>query len=187
MAFRSLDPRVNRLNLPEDTENFVPASELDQWATYEVFHQAHRGEHHVHVGPVHAPNAEMALLFAKEQYGRRQHCVNMWVVRSADIMAFEYEDSDMFETAPEKLYRESSGYKNREKVEDFHSSQLVDDLQEEGEQTAEEAAPSEAAINGSAGSPESWRTGDRVATRNGKQRRTGTVVVAKPKQESNQS
>jgi hypothetical protein len=61
----------------------------------------------------------MALLFAKEQYARRFGCVNLWVVRSADVFASEYEDDDMFLPAHDKSYREASAYRNREKIEDF--------------------------------------------------------------------
>lgn len=82
-----------------------------QWELYEVFHQRARGEHHVHVGAVHAPDAEMALILAKEQYARRAACVNLWVVRASDIFASDYDDSDMFAHATDKSYREAFGYK----------------------------------------------------------------------------
>jgi len=82
-----------------------------QWPVFEVFHQQARGEAHVHVGAIHAPDAEMALLLAKEQYARRQACVNLWVVPVDAITASKYEDSDMFEHVSDKSYRESWGYK----------------------------------------------------------------------------
>jgi ring-1,2-phenylacetyl-CoA epoxidase subunit PaaB len=119
MTTHSLDPRVNRAwPLPQqDQHPDAPAG--DQFQTWQVFHQSHRGEQHMHVGIVHAPTAEMALLFAKEQYARRFQCVNLWVVRSADVFASEYEDDDMFQPAHDKSYREASSYRNREKIEDF--------------------------------------------------------------------
>jgi ring-1,2-phenylacetyl-CoA epoxidase subunit PaaB len=82
-----------------------------QWPVFEVFHQQARGEPHVHVGSVHAPDAEMALLLAKEQYSRRQACVNLWVVPTTAITATAYEDADMFLHELDKSYRESWGYK----------------------------------------------------------------------------
>ncbi len=81
-----------------------------QWPVYEVFHQQARGEPHVYVGSVHAPDAEMALVLAKEQYARRQACVNLWVVPAEAITASRYEDADMFERHTDKSYRESWGY-----------------------------------------------------------------------------
>jgi len=82
-----------------------------QWSVYEVFHQKARGEHHVHVGSVHATDPEMALILAKEQYARRMACVNLWVVKASDIHASDYADSDMFAHATDKSYREAYGYK----------------------------------------------------------------------------
>ncbi len=81
-----------------------------QWRVFEVFHQQARGDPHVYVGSVHAPDAEMALLLAKEQYARRQACVNLWVVPAEAITATEYEDADMFIHETDKSYRESWGY-----------------------------------------------------------------------------
>lgn len=115
----SLDPRVNRAGLLHPEGEYQPEERLDQWETYEVFHQAERGAQHVHTGIVHAPNAEMAILFAKEQFARRMECVNIWVVRSADVHQTEYEDADMFLPSFDKDYREAAGYRNREKIKRF--------------------------------------------------------------------
>ncbi len=88
-----------------------------QEAVWEVFHQQTRGEPHVHVGAIHAADAEMALLMAKEQYGRRQACVHLWVVRAEHIIATEYEDSDMFDHAVDKSYREAYGYDTTKRIQ----------------------------------------------------------------------
>ena len=116
MKIDSLDPRVARADIPTDIE---PLKELDQWETYEIFHQKKRGDHHLHVGSVHAPNMEMAFLFGKEQYGRRGVCVNMWVVKTKDVFASAYEDQDIFETTPDKVYREAGGYKVMDKINKY--------------------------------------------------------------------
>jgi ring-1,2-phenylacetyl-CoA epoxidase subunit PaaB len=87
-----------------------------QWEVYEVFHQKARGEHHVHVGSVHAPDPEMALVLAKEQYARRMACVNLWVVKASDIQSSDYADQDMFAHAIDKSYREAYGYKVVKKI-----------------------------------------------------------------------
>lgn len=101
-----------RAQIPTDPETpFEPLPERDQLETYEVFHQERRGEHPTHVGSLHAPNPDVALLFAKEQYARRSRCVGLWVVKTADIFTIGVEDADIFETTPEKNYREASGYR----------------------------------------------------------------------------
>lgn len=119
---KSLDPRVNRAQIELNNE-IKPLNEMDQWETYEVFHQKKRGDQHMHVGIVHAPNAEMALLFGKEQFGRRGITANIWVVKTANVFASEYEDQDIFETVPEKQYREAGGYKVMEKINKYKKEQ----------------------------------------------------------------
>lgn len=64
--------------------------ELDQFETYEAFHQKKEGAAFTYVGPVHAPNEDVAFLFAKEQYSRRFACVGMWVVRTEHIQLTPY-------------------------------------------------------------------------------------------------
>ena len=120
----SLDPRVTRMNIDTSSAPELEAKpELDQFHTYEVFHQAKTGAHHMHVGIVHAPNADMALVLAKEQYGRRGQTVNIWVVNTRDIVAMETTDSDVFTTTPEKTYRDVGAYMVRNKVEAFKKQQ----------------------------------------------------------------
>ncbi len=116
----SLDPRVTRMQInPNQAEALEPKPELDQFQTFEVFHQGKSGAHHVHVGSVHAPNRELALLLAKEQYGRRGQTINLWVVNTRDVFTMSAEDSDVFTTTPEKMYRDVAAYMVRNKVEAF--------------------------------------------------------------------
>ncbi len=95
-----------------------------QWRVFEVFHQSTRGEPHVHVGSVHAPDAESAVILAKEQFSRRQACVNMWVVPAEAITATRYEDADMFQHGTDKSYREAFGYETTKRA------RAVGDMQE---------------------------------------------------------
>jgi ring-1,2-phenylacetyl-CoA epoxidase subunit PaaB len=117
-----IDPRIKRLDV-ESTYGKTQVGANEEWITWEVFHQKKRGEQHEHVGIVHAPDAQLALVFAKEQYGRRLKSANIWVVKSSDIFSFSYDDQDMFETAPEKLYREAGGYKVRDKINQYKKEQ----------------------------------------------------------------
>jgi ring-1,2-phenylacetyl-CoA epoxidase subunit PaaB len=98
---------------------------MDQFETYEVFHQKKRGDQHVHVGIVHAPNAEMALLFGKEQFGRIGLSVYIWVVKTSNVFASDYDDADIFETVPEKQYREAGGYKVMDKINKYKKENKV--------------------------------------------------------------
>ena len=118
---QSLDPRIQRLDLPSNTDKKAILGIGDNWGIFEVFHLKKRGDHHMHVGSIHAPNEAMALVFAKEQYGRRKKCINLWVVKTPDIVSFPLEDEDMFYAAvsPEKKYRDASGFKVSDKIKEF--------------------------------------------------------------------
>jgi ring-1,2-phenylacetyl-CoA epoxidase subunit PaaB len=100
---------------PEDGggwERRLPAAR-DVWA---VFLQARRRDPHVHVGDVHAPDAEMALVVAKENYARRDPCVNLWVVRAEAIHATTADVVEMFEPAIDKSYRFGGSYRKQQHV-----------------------------------------------------------------------
>ncbi|MBL7776988.1 MAG: hypothetical protein JNK66_01695 [Chitinophagales bacterium] len=113
----SLDPRVQRLNMAADTDNELHTN--SHLITWEVFHQEKRGKQVVHVGIVHAPNPEMALILAKEQYARRGKTTNLWVAKTADVYTFSTGDDDMFATIPEKTFRDPASYKVRDRIEKF--------------------------------------------------------------------
>ena len=83
-----------------------------QWDTYEVFHQSKRGEPHEHVGSVHAPDSQFALQLARDQFARRLKCVSLWVVRSSDITATDYQDDSFFGMTTDK-----SRGRNRQETE----------------------------------------------------------------------
>jgi ring-1,2-phenylacetyl-CoA epoxidase subunit PaaB len=115
----SLDPRVNRLDFKkvEDTEEHTNS----HLVTFEVFHQEKRGKQVIHVGGVHASNPEMALVMAKEVFGRRGKTTNLWVVKTSEVFTFPSEDEDVFETTPEKTFRDPAFYKVRDRIEKFQN------------------------------------------------------------------
>ena len=49
--------------------------------------QEKNGRFHKSVGSVHAPDAEMALLNARDLFGRRPEVVNLWVAATDHILA----------------------------------------------------------------------------------------------------
>jgi len=87
-----------------------PQASDTEWQDWEVFQQDVRGEHHHHVGALHAPDAETALLLAKENFARRGACANLWVVAARNVYATAYEDADIFQHTTDKLYREPAGF-----------------------------------------------------------------------------
>lgn len=88
-----------------------------QWETYEVFHQSKRGDPHEHVGSVHAPDPQMALQLARDQFARRLKCVSLWIVRSRDITATDYQDKSFFAQMTDKSYRDPKAFDAPGKLE----------------------------------------------------------------------
>ena len=118
MVLKSLDPRVSRLGIPETQDAMAPKATLDQFETYEAFIQVKDNKPFEHVGPVHAPNEEMAFLFAKEQYSRRgMFCNALCVAKTENIKTSDFTDNgvDIYDT----LNAEPSG-KESDSFEVFH-------------------------------------------------------------------
>jgi len=65
-----------------------------EWPMWEVFIRQRRGLSHVHVGSLHAPDAETALMSARDVYTRRVEGVSIWVVASSEIVASD-PDADL--------------------------------------------------------------------------------------------
>jgi ring-1,2-phenylacetyl-CoA epoxidase subunit PaaB len=76
-----------------------------QSAIYEVFRQERKGQPFQHAGSVEAPNETFAEIYAREQYGRRQESVALWVV-PRDALHEIREFPDEFDLK----YRRVDGY-----------------------------------------------------------------------------
>ena len=58
-----------------------------EWPLWEIFIRGQHGLNHRHVGSLHAADAEIAMLNARDVYTRRNEGVSIWVVKSTDITA----------------------------------------------------------------------------------------------------
>lgn len=93
----------------EPTEVEMGEATSDTWPLWEVFVRAKRGLNHVHVGSLHAPDADTAVLNARDAYTRRAEGVSVWVVRSVEIHASDDAES-MFGPFEDKPYRHPTFY-----------------------------------------------------------------------------
>ena len=85
------------------------------WPVFEVFTQAREGQAFTHGGNVTAPDLDMALLYAREFYGRRNESVRIWIVPRDSIL--ELVDPDILHPpAVDRSYRNSSGYSLRDRL-----------------------------------------------------------------------
>ena len=91
---------------------------------FEVFRQERKGQPFQHAGSVSAPDERFAEIYAREQYGRRQESVALWLVPRAAVHEIA-EFPDEFEMK----YRRVDGYsikarlrEAREKAGTLHSA-----------------------------------------------------------------
>ena len=77
-----------------------------EWPLWEVFIRGQHGMGHRHVGSLHAPDAERAILNARDVYTRRNEGVSIWVVEARHIAASSPSDKGpLFDPAEDKVYR----------------------------------------------------------------------------------
>lgn len=87
------------------------------WPMFEVFVRANRGLSHVHVGSLHAPDAEMAIRNARDLYTRRNEGTSIWVVEADAITTSDPDDKGAFFESPAgKNYRHAVYYTASEGV-----------------------------------------------------------------------
>jgi phenylacetate-CoA oxygenase PaaH subunit len=72
---------------------------------YEVFRQERKGQPFQHAGTVDAPDERFADIYAREQYGRRQESVALWIVRRDAL-----HEIDEFPDEFDLKYRRVDGY-----------------------------------------------------------------------------
>ncbi len=87
------------------------APTLEPW---EVFRQEKDGDPMRHGGSVMAPDAELAVHYARELFGRRQESVRLWVVRRSDIV--DLADPDLLQPPLDRSFKKPGGYVMRDKL-----------------------------------------------------------------------
>jgi ring-1,2-phenylacetyl-CoA epoxidase subunit PaaB len=91
------------------TEPAAPQSE-----PWEVFRQEKDGDPMRHGGSVMAPDAELAVHYARELFGRRQESVRLWIVRRADVL--DLADPDLLQPPLDRSFKKPGGYVMRDKL-----------------------------------------------------------------------
>jgi ring-1,2-phenylacetyl-CoA epoxidase subunit PaaB len=95
---------------------------------WEVFRQGSEGEYHTHCGNVHAPDREMAKLFAQIQHGRRKPTNSLWVAPKEEIGEVDAEDAE-FGGTTDKSYRWAMTYN----VDQSFAEEIADSEKEQAQ------------------------------------------------------
>ncbi len=96
-------------HIPGEVEAEATGERGSGFPLWEVFVRASRGLNHVHVGSLHAADAETAAQHGRDVYTRRQEGVSIWVVPSSAIHATDpFDEEAWFDS--EKPYRHPTFY-----------------------------------------------------------------------------
>jgi phenylacetate-CoA oxygenase PaaH subunit len=80
---------------------------------YEVFRRERKGQPFQHAGSIDAPDERFADVYAREQYGRRQESVALWLVPRAAL-----HEIDDFPDEFDLKYRRVDGYSIKTRLRD---------------------------------------------------------------------
>jgi len=98
----------------------------DEPTVYEVFRREKEGAPMIHAGSVTAASPDLALIYAKEVYGRRGESSALWVAPRDAFMVLD--DSEILHPVLGRSYRLVEGYRMRDKLqavqERLNSSEL---------------------------------------------------------------
>jgi phenylacetate-CoA oxygenase PaaH subunit len=81
---------------------------------YEVFRREKPGGPMIHAGNVTAASDDLALIYAREVFGRRGESEELWIVPRGAIRVLD--DDDILHPALERSYRSVDGYRVRDKL-----------------------------------------------------------------------
>jgi phenylacetate-CoA oxygenase PaaH subunit len=81
---------------------------------YEVFRREKAGAPMTHAGTVTAAGPYLALIYARESFGRRGESHALWIVPRAALI--ELDDADILAPALDRGYRSVEGYRMRDKL-----------------------------------------------------------------------
>jgi len=93
--------------------------EEDDKGAFEIYHLPKRGKQHVHVGTVEANSSRDAMYRAKDLFGAGKIIYNVWAIEQDKIRFTSAEEKDLWNTLPEKKFRDASDYKGGDKLKEF--------------------------------------------------------------------
>jgi ring-1,2-phenylacetyl-CoA epoxidase subunit PaaB len=112
MSASQQPPAPNAEGRREDISRLGEGGRTD---VFEVFRQEKDGNPMLHAGNVVAPDAELAMHYAREFYGRRQESVRLWIVARAHIN--DLSDPDLLKPPLDRSFKKPGGYVMRDKLE----------------------------------------------------------------------
>lgn len=101
---------------------------MKDFAVFEVFSQKTPTSQFVHQYSLLAPNHEMALVMARDNFLRRDKCFNLMVVKREDMHVLPPEERWALEVMDNKDYRTTKGYAELQARWRYHREQYEKNL-----------------------------------------------------------
>lgn len=96
-----------------------PAQSTGHANSFEIYILQKRGKQTVHAGQVFADSPEEAMWNARQQLNKATQVFQVWAIRTDDIRFTTVDEGDLWQTLPEKKFRDASDYKGGEKLKEF--------------------------------------------------------------------
>jgi ring-1,2-phenylacetyl-CoA epoxidase subunit PaaB len=97
----------------------VPPTSNETKKSYEIYHLLKRGKQHLHAGTVEAATPQEAMYIAKQKFDSDKTIYNVWAIRTDTIRFTNPEEKDLWNTLPEKKFRDATDYKGGDKLKSF--------------------------------------------------------------------
>lgn len=88
--------------------------------SYDIFIKVKRGKEPKYIGSVDASSPQAAFYEAKKTF-ENVNGVNLWAVKTCNILKTTEDDKVIFATAPEKKYREALIYKIKDRINAYRA------------------------------------------------------------------
>lgn len=86
---------------------------------YEIYHLLKRGKQHIQAGTISATTPQEALSLAKKKFKSDKTIFNVWVICTKDMRYTTAEEKDLWQTLPDKKFRDAADYKGGDKLKEF--------------------------------------------------------------------
>jgi ring-1,2-phenylacetyl-CoA epoxidase subunit PaaB len=87
--------------------------------SFEIYILQKRGKQPVHAGQIVADSPEQAMWNARQHLNKGTQVFQVWAIRTDDIRFTTVDESDLWQTLPDKKFRDASDYKGGEKLKEF--------------------------------------------------------------------
>ncbi|MFG6119765.1 1,2-phenylacetyl-CoA epoxidase subunit PaaB [Thalassobacillus sp. B23F22_16] len=99
----------------------------DFYQEFEVFSSKSNGDQVQHQFSLLAPNEEIALVMAQENFMRRQPVADIWVVKRSNVRKMTQEEKESLQRLDNKEYRTTKGYGYLKKKWRHYEQNILDE------------------------------------------------------------